>query len=397
MKQKIQQLIRLLRYHLFETDKVLIDWPDFHKGILLLLFALLILPGHLLWYLYYTDSPQSVWLSQSYYEYRLFTTICQIVLTLLVLLISCVFSRYKAFRSFMGWFIPLYFGLLLMYSALNVGLYSPAAIGGLLNIVLIGFVFYKPKVIYSILVIVSIVFVLMCYFTATGAIPYAPIFSDALNNSKYYRNPFWIQSMAVLYLPILVISAGFFEILLRQWRRREKIIENLSKIDGLTNVYNRRYMSDYVQMLHSRHHVPYAMIIMDLDYFKTINDGYGHEAGDEVLRQVAQVLKNTVRVEDVVGRVGGEEFVLILPRQNLEATLDVAERCRGAIEALEIVLKDHTVLRITASFGVQLSQHHACMDDVARLADQALYVSKKNGRNRVSHELEQTESLDSIN
>lgn len=382
IKEKIQNIMGLIRFHLFETDKVLIYWPDFNKGILLLVFALIILPGHLLWYVCNYYSEHRIWFSESYHEYRLFTTGCQIVLTILVLVISLLFRKYARFRAFMGWFIPLYFGLLLIYSAQSVGIYSLAAVGGTLNILLIGFVFYKPKTIYSIMLIVSAVVFLMSHWTSTGKIPYAPLFSDALNNGQFYKNSFWIQSMAILYLPILFISALFFEILLRQWRRREKSIEYLSRIDGLTQVFNRRYLTELVHQFH-RKKIPYAVIILDLDYFKKINDSYGHDAGDEVLKRVALILKSQLRQDDLLGRMGGEEFMMILPKHSITSARQVAERCRTQIESAQIELKNGTQLKITASFGVALYTDAYSVDEISGFADQALYQAKAQGRNQV--------------
>lgn len=386
--KRINRFYRAIKFHLFETDDVFIYWPDYYKGILLLIFALMILPGHLLWYVVQYSSENKIWFNESYHDYRIFTTWCQILLTLTLLAIALVFKKIKKFRLFMGWFIPLYFGLLLIYSAYTVGLYSPAAMGGILNILLIGFVFYKPKIIYSIMVIISIVLFMMCYYTSTGELRYAPLFSERLNSSEIYKNHFWLQSMAILYLPILVISAFFFEVLLRQWRRRENKIETLSQVDSLTNVFNRRYTNQYISHLRSKQNTSYAMVILDLDYFKRINDTYGHDAGDEVLKCVAKILKDNVRDKDIVGRLGGEEFVLILPNQNLHQALEISERCRSVIEKQEIQISDNKSLKVTASFGVAVAESHMTMDDVARIADRSLYISKNKGRNCVSHYLE---------
>ncbi|QCO21462.1 diguanylate cyclase [Acinetobacter cumulans] len=383
IKNKIIEYFKSLKFHLFETEDVFIYWPDFNKGILLLVFALLILLGHLSWYVVNYESANQIWFSQSYHDERIFTTWCQIFLTAFVLLLALAFKQNAKFRHVMGWLIPLFFGLLLLYSAKSVGLYSPASMGGILNILLIGFVFYKPKVIYSIMLIVTLVFGAMCYFTAIGTLAYAPLFSDQLNQSDLYSNTFWLKSMLILYSPILITSALFFEILLRQWRNRDQKIEILSQIDGLTGVYNRRYLSEFVNKRHQKNFQKYSMILLDLDHFKKINDSYGHEAGDLVLRQVAHVLRHAVREQDKVGRFGGEEFSLVLADQDLAKALEIAERCRQAIEALEITLPDQSVLKVTASFGIATAQDGMSMDEVTRLADQALYKSKENGRNQV--------------
>lgn len=326
-------------------------------------------------------SSNNIWFNTNFYEYRIFTTWCQIILTVVILFTSWKLKEKEKITYFLGWVIPLYFGLLLLYSAIFVGLYSPASIGGLLTILMIGFVFYKPKVIYSIAVIVTIVYVAMCLLTAEGRMMYAPLFSDQLNGSHLYSNQFWLKSMVLLYLPILIISALFFEVLLRQWRRRESKIEKLSQTDSLTEVYNRRYLNNFIKNTKSQ----YAMIVLDLDFFKKVNDNYGHESGDLVLCRVAEVLRGVIRTQDIVGRLGGEEFALILSGQDLVQAVEVAERCRKSIEMQEIVLLDGTVLNVTASFGVAVAQRGVSMEEVARLADNALYLSKQRGRNQVQY------------
>ncbi|OTG90368.1 GGDEF domain-containing protein [Acinetobacter sp. ANC 3813] len=385
MKNNLRKLWQQLRFHIFETDDVIIYWPDFYKGIMLLLFALAIMSGHLLWYVTTYHSDNRIWLNDNYYDLRLLTSYAQIVLTFCVLLIAYIFHNYEKFRLFMGWFIPLYFGLQLIFSAHYVGIYSPAAMAGIINILLIGFVLYQPKVIYSIMVIVAVVVVAICYLTKIDIIPYAPLFSDALDHSAFYKNTFWINSMVVLYTPILFVSAVFFEVLLSQWRRREKKIEVLSQIDGLTNVYNRRYVNDHLQKIYHKQHSAYALVILDLDHFKQINDSYGHEAGDEVLRQVGAILHAAVRGNDVVGRLGGEEFALVLSGCNLDGALEIAERCRSKIAQMDIHLNDGQVLKISASFGVAIEQEGAAPEEITRMADQALYLAKQQGRNQVRH------------
>lgn len=388
LQSKIFKFTRTLRFHLFETDDVFIYWPDFNKGILLILFNLCIIPSHLIWYMQNYNSENRIWLSESYHYDRLFTTGLQYGFSLLILIIALVFRRHTKFKNFMGWFIPLFFGLSLMFSAQTIGLYSPAAIGGILTILLIGFVFYKPKIIYSILVIVSIFFIIMCFKISNGTLAYAPLFSDQLNQSDLYKNPFWLRSMIILYVPILIVSAFFFQLLLLQWRRREQKIEMLSQIDGLTNVYNRRYTTDLIVKLERKDNPIYAMIILDLDFFKKINDQYGHEVGDEVLRQVSNVLKTTVRQHDIVGRLGGEEFILVLPDCDLDQAIEIAERCRQNIQSLEIQLKDEAYIHVTASFGIAEAKNGMLMNEVSILADRALYQSKEKGRNVVSHYLD---------
>lgn len=386
--KKIRRINRNIRFFIFETDNVMVYWPDFSKGILILGFGLIILIGDFYWYVSNYNSENHIWFNESYYDYRVMTTWYQLFATVILIIIAFIFKRFRIFRRCVSWFIPIYFGVLLIYSAHTVGIYSPAAVAGVINIVLIGFVFYQPKVIMTVTFLMGCCVSIICYMTSQGYIPYAPLFSDALNESKFYQNGFWIQSMAILYLPVFFISMLFFVVILMQWRRREKKIEDLSRLDSLTNVYNRRFTSQFIKSMQAKKKLNYGMILMDLDYFKSVNDTYGHDVGDVVLRRVAQILKLNVRAEDIVGRFGGEEFIIIVPELELSQTIEIAERCRIAIENEDITLDNNDILKITASFGVAHSENHYVMEEMSRLADKALYKSKREGRNKVSHYLE---------
>lgn len=128
-----------------------------------------------------------------------------------------------------------------------------------------------------------------------------------------------------------------------------------------------------------------AVVMVDLDHFKQINDTWGHEAGDYVLIAAAEVLQKNVRQNDRVGRYGGEEFLLVLPGADLEGARLLAERCRQQLEALEVMLFDGRRLRASASMGVCCNQRERTLtpEMMLRRADKALYVAKESGRNRV--------------
>lgn len=158
--------------------------------------------------------------------------------------------------------------------------------------------------------------------------------------------------------------------------------------DPLTGVRNAAAyyaQCDQVIRMAQRAHRPFAVLFMDLDHFKLVNDTHGHAAGDAVLRTVARSLLETVRETDVVGRVGGEEFSILLPDTDLPGALDLAERIRAAIEGLHIYLPSRFCLHVTASLGVAISLD--AQDDIQHIqgaADQAMYRAKAAGRNRVS-------------
>ena len=165
-------------------------------------------------------------------------------------------------------------------------------------------------------------------------------------------------------------------------------LRQLAQYDPLTRVRNAAaYYAQCEQhiRLAQRSGRSFAVLFADLDHFKQINDTHGHAAGDAVLRAVALCLQQTVRDTDVVGRVGGEEFSILLPDTDCQGALELAERIRAAIESLHVQLESRICLHVTASLGVSICQDAAQnIQSIQREADQAMYQAKAGGRNRVS-------------
>ncbi len=164
-------------------------------------------------------------------------------------------------------------------------------------------------------------------------------------------------------------------------------LRQISLTDGLTQVENRRSLEERLHDMWShsvRLHEPIALVMCDIDKFKNVNDQYGHQAGDAVLKEFAQLLKSEAREIDRVGRYGGEEFLLILPGTVLDAAVTFAERLREKVAAHTFSYTGGT-LRRTMSCGVAASPHPKVKDQEALLkaSDDALYVAKETGRNRV--------------
>ena len=167
--------------------------------------------------------------------------------------------------------------------------------------------------------------------------------------------------------------------------------------DQLTGLLNRRGFNEQSAKTYSlarRRDLPVAVILTDIDRFKQINDEFGHEAGDLALRHFARLMQVSRRQEDVLARVGGEEFALILPGTNLDDALKVADVLRGRVEIAPLNYKGESI-QMTASFGIAtLSASDSCMTEVIVRADTALYRSKRRGRNRV--ELESSQILKAV-
>jgi diguanylate cyclase (GGDEF)-like protein len=157
--------------------------------------------------------------------------------------------------------------------------------------------------------------------------------------------------------------------------------------DGMTKLYLHRYFKQrlYDELKRAaRFKRNLALIMVDIDHFKSLNDNYGHQTGDEVLKHVASILRRAVRTHDLPVRYGGEEFALVLPETEFGGAVAVAERIRKSIETdyLEV---SGVVLKITASFGVAIFPDCADdMDSLIKAADVAMYWSKEHGRNQVT-------------
>jgi diguanylate cyclase (GGDEF)-like protein len=168
--------------------------------------------------------------------------------------------------------------------------------------------------------------------------------------------------------------------------RLHRIVEQQALVDGLTGLPNRRQCEDRLAgelARVDRFGGPLAIVVADLDWFKDINDRYGHPAGDSVLREFGTLLGETVRDVDLAGRWGGEEFLLILPGTNLEGGAEVAERIRIALRGQMMLAVDGTPIPVTASFGVAATPPAKTASELFAAADSAMYEAKRAGRNRV--------------
>jgi diguanylate cyclase (GGDEF)-like protein len=163
---------------------------------------------------------------------------------------------------------------------------------------------------------------------------------------------------------------------------KNKELEQLAATDRLTGLYNRLFIDRVLEREFSmvgRNGSAFSLILLDIDHFKQVNDTYGHHAGDEVLKAISKILKATVRESDVVGRWGGEEFLVLCPNTSLTDTLKVAEKLRLSIAQYDFA----SIGSRSASFGVASYQQGDSIASVETRADKALYLAKEKGRNCV--------------
>lgn len=197
---------------------------------------------------------------------------------------------------------------------------------------------------------------------------------------------FWIPVV----LPAIAILAAFALSFLAKYLMKAKDFEyqyKLATIDGLTELYNHRYFQDTLRKqmdIARRYNQPFSLIIADIDFFKKFNDTYGHQAGDAVLRQVAQILKKNSRTTDYVCRYGGEEMSIILPNTSAEEALNNANRICKAVAEKPFQLTPVDSATVTISLGVATFPENAqTPQDLIEWADKGLYYAKEHGRNQV--------------
>ena len=164
-------------------------------------------------------------------------------------------------------------------------------------------------------------------------------------------------------------------------------LENMALTDGLTSLYNRRYFDMFYENIFnqsSRYGIPLTLIMCDIDYFKKINDTYGHDRGDVVLKEIANILKSNTRKTDIAARFGGEEFMVCLPSTEITSALDVARKIKQMV--LKIKMKD--IKKVTVSMGVTFyrKEFENNPKELLKRLDDLLYEAKKRGRNRIISE-----------
>lgn len=189
-----------------------------------------------------------------------------------------------------------------------------------------------------------------------------------------------------LTLFIIWLAALMLIFHLSQERKYTEKLAEMANHDALTNVHNRHYFNQELEKeiaKSRRYKIDLSLLMIDIDHFKKVNDTYGHQVGDQVLKTLASICKQVLRDVDIVVRFGGEEFIVILPSTNISGALLTAERIRQAVEA-ETFTYDDVNLKCTVSVGVTSYDNADWTDkDLIKAADIALYEAKQNGRNQI--------------
>jgi len=228
----------------------------------------------------------------------------------------------------------------------------------------------------------------------------------------YHERPLESAEIEVLYhgkdpshvniqiAPIMVGTAMAGRIITFQdmstFRHLIQKLERMALTDSLTNCYNRHYLTQHLErevMVNMRDQIPFTLILIDIDFFKSINDSYGHLVGDEVIRGTVEAIKQILRPDDILARYGGEEFIVYLPNTNPPEASRMAERIKFAVESNKMILPTVTpALSITISMGLlsidslkkdPLKDPKTILNDLFQSVDNALYQAKREGRNRI--------------
>ena len=199
------------------------------------------------------------------------------------------------------------------------------------------------------------------------------------------KNRYYIIITLLLFLGVVFL--GYSYIITKksnlQIKDMNKKLDELSRIDPLTKLSNRRDILEKIEyevIRAKRNKKPISFLLCDLDHFKKINDKYGHDCGDEVLKKVAETFTSTLRQQDLISRWGGEEFLIVLLETDRKNSYDVAEKVRKNIENLKIKCLDKAI-KITITIGISEYEEDTNIDDIIKRADMALYIGKSRSRN----------------
>lgn len=281
--------------------------------------------------------------------------------------------------------VATFYALSMLFFGHLIGSMSMAAGIVFLGSPIFGLFLLESRAIYISLVIGMSTFILLCVLSAYQYIEYAPLL---VKQNSLGMSIFWFWSLMYFTAPFWTVICVLCDRIMRNLRKREADIRYLAEHDTLTGLYNRRFIDQQTPSILKRavdDGVPLSVIIVDLDYFKKVNDVFGHLCGDQVLVAAAQVLQENLRQNDLVGRFGGEEFIILMPNTSQEDAAQITERIRLNLQHLELYDQHGKLIPVSASFGlVSLCiQQYVPLNTLVHYADLALYRAKAEGRNRV--------------
>ncbi|MFC3153128.1 GGDEF domain-containing protein [Litoribrevibacter euphylliae] len=320
---------------------------------------------------------------QGYVELLEISSVCSLYSLILTMIGNFIKDRESRWYAHVCVFSYVMVNVFILF---YIGVYSMGTGIALAGAPIIGLILFDRRLIFTSLGSGLLIFIAFNVFMLTNNLEYAPIVQ---NQAEPYRDPIWLMTMLTFVSGHLGLLVFIGHTSISRWKEREAQVTFLSTTDPLTHLSNRRHLMEHYQQEYQRairQQSPLSIFLVDLDHFKQVNDTFGHLSGDEALKVAAWTLKDTLRETDLVGRYGGEEFLVILPDTDGRAAIQVADRFRRALQANAIELPDGQRLTITASIGLNTSIPKSLtdLDHFLASADKALYQAKNNGRNQVT-------------
>ncbi len=292
--------------------------------------------------------------------------------------------RVQRIQQGMAFFSLLFYGFCQVFAGYQVGLFTLPVGVVISSLPMFIFAFMPADAAYRATTVAMLGLATVYLLLMLNHLPSAPLFLPSFWVDPAARRLMY-ASQLFFALPHLVGVLGIYDVSSRLRRRRELEVLRLSQLDGLTGLSTRHSLLRHMEnMLADPMRLPISLVMLDVDHFKRINDHYGHMAGDDVLRQVAEILRQNARMADQLGRYGGEEFVWVLPNTPLSVAVQVAERHCQALAQTPVQLITGETLNMTASYGVcSTDQDLDSCDEMLMTADRAMYEAKAKGRNCV--------------
>lgn len=229
-----------------------------------------------------------------------------------------------------------------------------------------------------------------------GIIAIIPLLAISSHLIQLSTAPFSSQTVYIVNITALLFTFFSMSFLLGRHFKGATLFQATlykeAKVDFLTKIFNRRYFQENGQQLFNqskKYLIPMSVIIFDIDFFKAINDSYGHPFGDKVLREVCKTISKKLRAQDIFARYGGEEFAILLYNTPSLPALSVAEKLQESMAHLKVSTDDGTPIPIQASFGITSTdiREFKSFDELVKEADRALYQAKNSGRNKIQQSI----------
>lgn len=360
----------------------IMEWTPVDKGLVILMMAIPLYAQYLVWGMFTLNAPfRNEVINTEHLTSVMAMQAALIIVGVALSLVGLVLRKRHCDSMWFQHATLQFYCISLVMLSYGIGTVSFPVGVVLLGATIFGLILLDRTAVWWALATAVLLLTALTMAAMMGHIPYAPSKPAILSHDAQI---FWMLSELYFAAPFIVLMTLIADQTLLWWRDREQRIRLLSETDNLTGLANRHCLFANASAMLENREATLCVILTDLDRFKRINDVHGHAMGDQALIASAQALTTCLRSDDVVGRYGGEEFLILLANRSTEEALAVAERCRLAIAAVELKTADGQALPITASFGVtQMSAGQEPLDHAIQRADEALYQAKHNGRNRV--------------